>query len=133
MGLTLRFRQSLGNEEAQKGPFDAFRLEREAIRAAPSEETVAQHRDHNWHVDGRNYFRLDCEGPVEARLEHPSGEASMRYGPFAHFSSADGVAYADHRVFANFDEARNAWYCYSDGRYWPIIELSLPGSQVRSA
>lgn len=43
-------------------------------------------------------------------MESESG-VSARFGPFTHFSSADGVAFAERETFAHLDPATDQWSC----------------------
>ena len=56
-----------------------------------------------WQVRGEDYLRLDCEGPVLVTFLNGPREKSKEFRPYAHFSSVDGIAYADHHVFCHLD------------------------------
>src|SRR5919109_2509388 len=97
------------------GPFPAIRIDGEVLRAERGGSPLARHRDHSWTVQGRNFFRLDCEAPVRLHFENEKGERSATYGPFFHFSCADGIAYGDGTIYGNVDLETNRWYGHIDG------------------
>jgi hypothetical protein len=111
--ITLIFRNSTP-ESVSKGPVPSFRIHRGEVSGGSS--AVAVHLDHAWQVEGRRYLRMDCADAVTVQFER-DGRASRVYGPFMHFSSTDGICYADHEVFAHFDEDTKEWFSHRD-REW---------------
>jgi hypothetical protein len=49
---------------------------------------------------------------------------SRSFGPFERFSSVDGLAYTDDRVFAFADARIGDWFCYDDGRHWALMVVT---------
>jgi hypothetical protein len=96
-----------------------FRIDRETVTDDRG-GFLARHAGHCWHVDGRSFVRLDCADAVNVRFER-DGAVSRVYGPFIHLSSTDGICYADHEVFAHFDEDTRSWFCHRDREYWPVV------------
>ena len=112
------------------GPLKAIRIDAEAIRDQKESTLIAMHRDHQWDVEGERYFRLDCTTRVRIHFEKVSHAQSRSFGPFQSFSSVDGITYADNRVFAFVDQKAGDWFCYDDGRHWPLMVVtddSKPG------
>ena len=118
--LTLIFRRSTP-ESVSKGPVDALRFDGELLEDGAG-RLLARHVKHAWKVDGQEYLRLDCEDPVRVHFEGPGGR-SPDYGPFTHFSSADGIAYANREVFAHYDEQAARWFSRVERTYWPTMVL----------
>lgn len=122
------------------GPFESVRLDGETVRALPGGALVAHHREHQWEVDGKRYYRLDATTLVHIHFErrqHPAPAYSRRsrdFGPFERFSAVDGIAYTDDRVFAFVDGRVGDWFCYDDGQHWPVMVVSdaAAGSGKRS-
>jgi hypothetical protein len=106
-------------ESASKGPVACFRIDGELVTDGQGAK-LARHADHAWHVDGRSYLRLDCDDATTVQFER-AGARSEVYGPFTHFSSTDGICYADHEVFAHYDEDTRSWFCHRDREYWPAL------------
>jgi hypothetical protein len=96
-----------------------FRIDRETILDEAG-ALLARHAHHGWQVDGHSFVRLDCSDPVEVRFER-GAEVSEVCGPFMHFSSTDGICYADHEVFAHFDEGTRSWFSHRNREYWPAL------------
>jgi hypothetical protein len=115
------------------GPFAAVRIDAETLREASSGAILAHHRDHQWEIGGERYFRLDSTSAVKIHFESVSrrafapDESSRRYGPYQEFSSVDGIAYVDGRVFAFIDAKVGDWFSYDDGRHWSAMVVSEAG------
>ena len=45
----------------------------------------------------------------------------VRYGPYRIFSSLNGLKFADHQLFCNYDEETADWYGYASGQHWDSI------------
>jgi hypothetical protein len=117
--ITLAFRNSTP-DCVSTDPVPCFRIDRELLSGGGGR--LARHADHAWHVDGRRFLRLECEDPVTIRFED-AGRSSELYGPFTNFSSTDGICYADHEVFAHFDEDTRCWFSHRDRTWWPVISV----------
>jgi hypothetical protein len=103
------------------GPFPLVRIDGETLRADPAGPVLAKHLPHSWEVQGRNFFRLDCESPVRLHFENQRGEISAVWGPFVHFSCADGIAYGDGVIYGNIDLETKRWYGHMDQKYWHVL------------
>lgn len=101
------------------GPYPKVRFDGERINDAPGSPTLAEHKNHEWIVEGERFSRLDFEGPV--KVHFVNGITSKTYGPFKQFSSVDGVAFQEGHVFAFVDRRASDWYCHDDGRHWPLM------------
>jgi hypothetical protein len=95
-----------------------LRIDGETLRASRGGSVLARHERHSWLVGKRVFFRLDCASPVTLHFENGHSEASGVYGPFLHFSCADGIAYGDGAIQANLDLSTGLWYGHRDLRYW---------------
>jgi hypothetical protein len=82
---------------------------------------------HQWQVDGERYTRLDCDCHANFHFERIDGQRSKTYGPYESVSFIDGVAYADHQIFAFADRSIVDWYCHEDDQHWPLMILSPTG------
>jgi hypothetical protein len=100
------------------GPFPEVRIDGEELRAGRGGEVIGCHKRHAWLVRERNFFRLDCPSPVRLHFENEHGERSPVYGPFMHFSCADGIAYGDGVICANLELQTKRWYDHRGRRYW---------------
>ncbi len=109
------------------GPFASFCLQGETMREAIGAPAFAVHREHQWRIDHQSYSRVDCDCRVKMHLTRVDGLASQDYGPFESFSCMDGVAYANHELFAFADRSIGDWYCHADGRHWAIIVVEAVG------
>jgi hypothetical protein len=94
-----------------------------------SESVIAAHADHQWHLEGERYSRLDATTPVRIHFERPqpyprAPVSSRRFGPYQRFSAMDGVAYTDDRLFAFVDPKVGDWFCYEDGQHWSLMVVS---------
>jgi len=86
-------------------------------------ESSRAYRNHQWSVEGLDYFRLDCSSQV---LVHFNGgdERTRQYGPFQRFSAVNGLAYGDSRVIAFLDYKKNEWLYYDTGFHWPVMVVT---------
>jgi hypothetical protein len=80
------------------GPFAAVRIDGETMRDERGGSVLAKHKPTSWEVQGKPYFRVDCESLVRLQFENPDGERSPLSSSFTHFSCADGIAYADGNI-----------------------------------
>ena len=132
MNLVLCFiHPSKPNREV--GPFSSVRIDAETVRNGTDRKVVARHREHQWEVEGARYYRLDATTRVRVHFEHtrslPDTPAKSRsFGPYGRFSTVDGIAYTDDRVFAFVDSRIGDWFCYGDGRHWALMVVTDVGS-----
>ena len=120
--LTLVFAHTDGKPGLSLGPYRGFRVEGQNLLERAGDAALARHRNHQWEHEGKTYFRLDVEGPVRLRLEN-EGVKSRWFGPFQHYSMADGMAYTDRLFFASLAETTGLWYCIELAEDWPVIEV----------
>jgi hypothetical protein len=106
------------------GPFREIWVDGETMRAERGGPVLARHQAHSWIVQGKRFFRLDCESPVRLHFEDERGERSAAYGPFVHFSCADGIAYGDGEIYGNIDLESKLWYSHRDERRWPCLVVT---------
>jgi len=105
------------------GPHRFLRFEGEVIRAEPGGPVIARHEHHEWDVSGERYPRLQCDRRAFIRLERLDGSQSKTFGPYECVTFIDGVAYADHQIFAFIDRSIGDWYCHEDERHWTIMVI----------
>jgi hypothetical protein len=116
--LTLTFAEAGPGSALKLDPVASLGLEHELMFASDG-KVLARHCDHHWEVGGRSFFRVDGDKPVRVHFRNANGEASAEFGPFVHFSCADGIAYGDGTEIAHVDPARKEWYCHLDTNSWP--------------
>jgi hypothetical protein len=116
--LNLVFAEAGPSPTLDIGPLPEVRIDGEILRASPGGEILGRHDRHAWRVRGRKFFRVDCACMVKLHFENDGGETSEVYGPFLHFSCADGIAYGDGDICANIDLDSKKWYCHRDEKYW---------------
>ena len=83
---------------------------------------LATHMHNRWREqgEGETFLRLDIIGPLTVR----GGDAQARtLGPYLHFSTVDGVAYVEQRVFAFWDLQHRDWYLVDLGRHCKSLRL----------
>jgi hypothetical protein len=122
MAMVVTF-EKLDGTTLSLGPFKALRFEGRELSAVDG-PSIAVHESHHWLVRGEDYLRLDCEGPLTITFLDAAGTASRQFGPYAHFSSVDGIAYRDHQVFCHLDEATNRWHLRAEQRDWPVMLIA---------
>jgi hypothetical protein len=105
------------------GPFRRISLSSDGVRGDLSATLLASYVNHQWHVEGLDYFRLDCTSQVSVHFER-SRENSHRYGPYERFSAVNGLAYGDDRVIAFLDSRIDEWLYYDSGYHWPMMVIS---------
>jgi len=121
--LKLVFAEAGLGPTVELGPFPQVRIDGETLRAERGGPVLAQHLPHSWRVRGKDLFRLDCETLVRLHFENEKGERSAAYGPFTHFSCADGIAYGDGMICGNIDLETKRWFNHQDRRYWDALVL----------
>ena len=122
LAITLGFSGPDGRV-VKKGPYRTFCLQGETMRADVGGTIIAVHENHQWQVDGRKFSRVDCDCGVRIECLRVDGKRSKRFGPFDSFSCMDGIAYANHEVFAFADRSIGDWYCHADGLHWAILVI----------
>ena len=105
------------------GPIDSIWLSAEGLRTEAEGAVRAAYREHQWELDGRSYFRLDCTAQVAVHFER-GAERSNDYGPYRRFSAVDGLAYGDDKVIAFMDQKKDEWLYYDTGYHWPTMVVS---------
>lgn len=129
--LKLVFAEKGPGPTLELGPFPQVRIDGETLRADRGGDVLAEHRPHSWMVKGKELFRLDCETPVRLHFENENGESSPAYGPFMHFSCADGIAYGDGMIYGNIDLETKLWYSHQDRRYWRELVVKSASAPAR--
>jgi hypothetical protein len=120
--ITLQFSGQDG-QILKRGPYRTFCLQGETMREDVGGAIIAVHEDHQWQVAGRKFSRVDCDCSVRIECLRVDGKRSKRYGPFVSFSCMDGIAHANHEIFAFADRSIGDWYCHADGLHWAILVI----------
>ena len=116
--LTLVFAEPRPGPVVTRGPFPEVRADAICLRAGNGGEVIARHENHCWRIGAREFFRIDCEGPVRVYFEDPGGQHSEVLGPFFHFSSADGLAYGDGEICGRVDVDAGTWFSHREQAHW---------------
>ena len=106
------------------GPYRLLRLEGEVIRTESRGPAIARHEHDAWDVSGERFPRLQCDCRACIRFEDLDGTRSDWFGPYDCVTFVDGVAYANHEIFAFVDRSLGDWYCHEDEHHWPIMVIS---------
>ena len=118
--MLLTFKKADGSS-ITLGPLQQFRLDGEKLRESLGGAVLAKHEGKAWNVAGEHFLRLDYEGPLTIKFEDGRrGKASRTFGPFTHFSSVDGVTYANREVFCHLTE-KTLWHVRQDHTEWPTM------------
>jgi len=102
------------------GPLRILRFDAEELREVERGPLLAKHEGRSWTLRGEAFLRLDCDGPLVVRFLDDSGASSQPFGPFNHFSSVDGIAYADHQVFCALTDGKR-WHLRKDHSEWRTL------------
>jgi hypothetical protein len=107
------------------GPAPFFEINREELLQGPDRQLIARHVQHAWCVGRQNYSSWEVEGPLIALFSDTlnPGAGSRTMGPFSHLRVANGFAYGDTVLFAEFTESLSKWCSKPDAECWPVIEL----------
>jgi hypothetical protein len=104
--LYLVFGHTAQDPPLRLGPMASFELHGAQIVDAAG-CVVARHNGHRWAVQGRDFYRMDCAGPLVVKLENTT------CGPFEHFSLVNGTAYASRDLFAHYSEQDGSWHLHN--------------------
>ena len=116
--LKLTFAEAGPGPTHEAGPFPEIAFDGNDLRAlVEGGPLIARHRDHSWCIGERRFFRVDCDKATVAQFQDAK-DVSEILGPFVHFSSADGIAFADGDNFAHIDPRTGLWFSRHHGRYW---------------
>jgi hypothetical protein len=108
------------------GPVRSIWLNIQGMRSEENGPIRAAYQEHQWRVEGEQYFRLDCTAKVQIHFT-ADGKSSAQYGPYQRFSAVNGLAYGDDRVIAFLDYKRDQWLFYDTGYHWTeMIVTEIP-------
>ena len=99
------------------------------MRSQAGGQVLAAYKEHQWHVQGLSYFRLDCTTPVSVHFVR-AADKSRLYGPYKRFSAVNGLAYGDDHVIAFLDYKKNEWLYYDTGHHWPVMAVTDIGDEA---
>lgn len=123
--LTLAFSKQGLHPVLKRGPYPGVRADAKVLHA--DGKPIAKHENHCWCVSAEEYFRFDITGPVNVHFEDPGSGRSPTLGPFLHFSSADGIAYADGEQIGHVDVDACLWYSHRDQRHFKELVILPAG------
>jgi hypothetical protein len=127
ISLTFESEQLAKTTKLAPAPF--FRITGNFISRGPDGAVVAQFSNHFWDMQGQNYFtHFACHDRTMIHFEDAIGNASRTFGPFDQIAVADGVVYANSKLFARFTEETQLWHCYSTDTYWLSMIIAPPPS-----
>ena len=134
-GIHLFFEGTSPSYAVTLGPAPWYRISGNFIREGPAGRIVAIFRRHMWDLADHSYTRFDCRDPALIHFEDSAGGTTEDFGPIASFFAADGVLYAEGKLFAKFIEETQLWHSYVTENFWPamIIKPAPPPTGPRSA
>lgn len=124
MALRVQFSSATGVIH-DAGAYAEVRLTTDTLYGMPEHRVLGRDVNHRWVTAKGEFQRLDVEARVKVYFEE-SGQLSETYGPFEHFSSADGIAYVDRQVFAFADNTAKKWFVVPADRRWAVLVVT-PG------
>jgi len=127
ISLTFESEQLAKSTKLAPAPF--FRITGNFISQGPNGAVVAKFSNHFWDMQGQNFFtQYACHERTVIHFEDAIGNASQTFGPFDQVAVADGVVYANGKLFARFTEETQLWHCYSTDTYWLSLVIASPPS-----
>jgi hypothetical protein len=111
----------------RKGPYDRLLFERDTLCVNDPPKVLGLLDQGRWVLPEGAYMRIDVHGPLGVTLLRPAA-SYLVYGPYAHFSFVDGVAYGDGTVFAFIDGDVKDWYSLQDNRHWTSLQITPSAS-----
>ena len=117
--LYLVFGHTAEEAPLRVGPLPSFRVRGPTI-VDHAGAVIARHNGQRWGANERNFYRVDCAGPVVVSLDTGRPGAVPR-GPFEHFSLFNGTAYASREVFAHYNEQDAAWHLHKSEERAPAL------------
>ena len=122
VGLRVQFSSATGITH-DAGTYDELRVTSDTVYGLPEHRLLARDVNHRWVTAKGEFQRLDVEASVLIHFVE-NADVTEKYGPFKHFSSADGISYADRAVLAFADHTAKKWYVVpADGR-WAVLVVS---------
>jgi hypothetical protein len=122
MSLRVQFASATG-VIYDAGTYAELRLTNDTVYGLPEHRVLARDVNHRWITAQGEFQRLDVEARIKIHFED-NGELTEKFGPYQHFSSADGISYADRKVLAFADHTAKKWYVVpKDGR-WAVMVIT---------
>lgn len=118
--LYLVFGHTAEEPPLRLGPMASFRV-RGAEIVDHAGRVIARHNGRRWSAGGRDYYRVDCAGPVYLNVDGTSAR-----GPFDHFSVVNGTVYASRDLFAHYSEQDGAWRLHMSGERLGMLLVTPP-------
>ena len=105
------------------GPLSQIYIKDRELRETQEGAVLARDIHFLWQTQRGTFSRFDCDIRCLVQLERTGGEVIL-YGPYRGFSSLNGIKFADHQLFCNYDEQTNDWYGYESGEHWDAIRVT---------
>lgn len=105
------------------GTYAEVRLTTDTLYGLPEHRVLARDVNHRWITPKGEYQRIDVEASVKIYFED-NGVVSDWHGTYRHFSSADGIGYADRQVLAFADNTAKKWYAVPTDSRWAILVVT---------
>jgi len=112
-----------GTSEVELGAHDVLMATGEELyRVNGDKKLLARHRHNRWMMgdEAEPYVRLNIVGPL---VVVGPGPAAKQLGPYQKFSTFDGVAYVENRVFGFWDTALRDWYIVDAAAHWAELRI----------
>jgi hypothetical protein len=120
MALRVVFATATGSDYYDAGTYAGLRMTSDTMYGLPELRVLGRDVNHRWITPGGEFLRLDIAARLRVYFEG-GGRVSKTYGPFEHFSSADGIAYADRQVLAFADQASEQWFVIPEDARWAVL------------
>ena len=122
MPLRVQFSTATGVTH-DAGSYEQLRLTDDTLYGMPEHRVLARDVNHRWVTPQGEYLRLDVAARLTIHFER-GGEKTQTFGPYEHFSSNDGIAYADRKVLAFADHTNKQWFVVPEDARWAVLVVS---------
>jgi hypothetical protein len=127
--ISLIFESEPLGKSVTLAPAPFFRITGNFISQGTDRTVAAKFSNHFWEMQGRKHFtRYSCNDRTLIHFEDAIENASETFGPFDKVAVADGVVYANDKLFARFTEETQLWHCFSTDTYWLSMIIEPPPS-----
>jgi len=128
--ITLIFESEQLAQSVALGPASFFRITGNFITEGFDGKAAARFSNHFWEMHGQKYFtQYACHDRTVIHFEDALENASEIFGPFDKITVADGIVYANGRLFARFTEETQLWHCFDTDTYWLSMVIASPPAQ----
>ena len=115
-----------GTSQLELGAHEVLTLTGEELHGQ-DKQLLAKHRHNRWLPDHDHeaYVRLQIVGPLVVVAPGPE---ARKLGPYQKFSTFDGVAYVEDRVFGFWDLTHSDWYVVDAAAHWRQLQICFHAS-----